>query len=151
MKALSIRAPWWWWILYGGKDIENRTRRTHYRGPILLHASSWWSLPQVRADNNAATDMARHNGKAFQLLHESDFNHVRALGGHIVAAAEIVDCLEPTLYGNAASSPWHMPGQYGWKLANVRPVNNPMPCKGALGLFETGMRVEGKTLFSKEL
>lgn len=39
MKALSIRQPWASLIIFGGKDIENRTWRTKHRGPILIHAS----------------------------------------------------------------------------------------------------------------
>lgn len=38
MKALSIRQPWAWLILHGGKDMENRSRRTHMRGRICVHA-----------------------------------------------------------------------------------------------------------------
>ena len=38
MKILSVRQPWAW-LLFNGKDIENRTWRTSYRGPLLIHAS----------------------------------------------------------------------------------------------------------------
>ena len=38
MKTLSVRQPWAWLIVYGGKDIENRSWRTPYRGPLLIHA-----------------------------------------------------------------------------------------------------------------
>lgn len=149
MKALSIRAPWWWWILYGGKDIENRSRRTHYRGPVLIHASTWWSAPRAILDNAAATDMAHRSGNTSLILDKSELNRIRAHSGHIVGVAEIVDCLEqpadfPIQAGqvwNLPGSPWHMPGQYGWKLANVRPIINPTPLKGALGLFETDYTV----------
>lgn len=39
MKAISIKEPWATLILEGKKTIETRTRNTHYRGKILLHAS----------------------------------------------------------------------------------------------------------------
>lgn len=39
MKALSVRQPYAWLIVNGIKDIENRTWRTGYRGPVLIHAS----------------------------------------------------------------------------------------------------------------
>ena len=39
MKCLSILQPWAWAIIHGGKDVENRTWRTAYRGPLLIHAS----------------------------------------------------------------------------------------------------------------
>lgn len=38
VKALTIRQPWAWATIYGGKDVENRRRRTAYRGPLLIHA-----------------------------------------------------------------------------------------------------------------
>ena len=38
-KAISIRQPWCQHILYDGKDVENRTWPTRYRGPVLIHAS----------------------------------------------------------------------------------------------------------------
>jgi hypothetical protein len=36
MKALSVRAPWAEMIASGAKSIEIRSRRTHYRGPLLI-------------------------------------------------------------------------------------------------------------------
>lgn len=38
MKTVSIRQPWASFIAQGIKDIENRTWRTNYRGPIYIHA-----------------------------------------------------------------------------------------------------------------
>jgi len=32
-------------------------------------------------------------------------------------------------------SPWAVIGQYHWQLANVRPLAEPVPCKGALKLW----------------
>jgi hypothetical protein len=39
LKALAVRQPWAWLIVNGFKDIENRSRRIHHRGPLLIHAS----------------------------------------------------------------------------------------------------------------
>jgi hypothetical protein len=39
MIALSIRQPWASMIVYGFKPVENRPRTSHYRGPLLIHAS----------------------------------------------------------------------------------------------------------------
>ncbi len=43
-KALSVRQPWAWAIIYGGKDIENRTAVSVRKGTmepkeICIHAS----------------------------------------------------------------------------------------------------------------
>ena len=39
LKAISIRQPWCHNILCDGKDVENRTWRTHFRGTVLIHAA----------------------------------------------------------------------------------------------------------------
>jgi ASCH domain len=39
VKALSVRQPFAEAIVDGTKDVEYRTRRTHHRGPLLIHAS----------------------------------------------------------------------------------------------------------------
>jgi len=36
MKALSVRAPWAALIAHGHKTLEIRSRRTHYRGALLI-------------------------------------------------------------------------------------------------------------------
>ena len=38
MKALTVRQPWAWAIVHAGKRIENRTRRTNFRGRFYIHA-----------------------------------------------------------------------------------------------------------------
>ncbi len=37
--ALSVRPPWAEQIVSGEKDIENRSWRMRYRGPIFIHES----------------------------------------------------------------------------------------------------------------
>lgn len=37
-KGLTFIQPWASAIAFAGKDIENRTWRTHYRGPLAIHA-----------------------------------------------------------------------------------------------------------------
>ena len=112
--ALSIRQPWAELIVRGVKDIENRTWRTHYRGPVLIHAS----LKYEHDISDAARDYCdrlRNNGVLF------------ACGG-IIGVAEIVDCV--TSY----PSPW-FEGPFGFVLANARPL--PFrPLSGRLNLFE---------------
>lgn len=106
LPALSIRQPWACRILYDGKDIENRTWHTSYRGRFYIHAS-----------------------KGFD---KEDREHVlRAampLGG-IVGIAEIVDCV------TKSDSPWFS-GPFGFVLRNIQALDKPIPCRGALGFFK---------------
>ena len=126
MKALSIRAPWWWFILHGGKDIENRSWPTTYRGPVLVHASKWWSLRDVAEDTETAVRMNRAaDGPRGASV---SFRDMRDSGGNIVGRVEIIDCV------TESRSPWFF-GEYGFVLANPVAFDTPIPCKGMLGFF----------------
>jgi hypothetical protein len=39
-KAITVTQPYASSIVYGGKDIENRSWYTHYRGPVAIHAGA---------------------------------------------------------------------------------------------------------------
>lgn len=111
-RALSVRQPWAWAIL-NGKDIENRSRRTHYRGDVLLHAS-------LKYERSARPP----NGHPWPPhIVGADFQ----IGG-IIGVVEIVDCVEES------TSPWFA-GPFGYVLANPRPLAF-MPMMGALGFFK---------------
>ncbi|MDR1497997.1 MAG: ASCH domain-containing protein [Puniceicoccales bacterium] len=79
LPALAIRQPYAWLVVNGIKDIENRSRRTHYRGKVLIHASL--------SENLLFTDsIAGLSTRAGIELPES-----YDMGG-IVGIAEIVGC-----------------------------------------------------------
>lgn len=136
-KAISIRAPWWVWILETGqpwqKTIENRTRRSHYRGPVLIHASSWWREQEVLADQRSAMLAARADGS--YPVPPLTMGDMKRFGGHIVGIADMVDCVE------AHDSPWFC-GPFGYVLENARWIAEPFAQKGALGLFEVEYDIE---------
>ena len=113
MKALSIMQPWAWLIATGHKDIENRSWRTDYRGPVLIHAGKRMDPDFADAQDWGWPDIER----------PCDFD----MGG-IVGEAEIVGCI------TASPSRWFC-GPYGFLIRNARPL--PFrPCRGQLGFFE---------------
>lgn len=123
MKALSIQQPYAFAILCGpGKDVENRTWPTIYRGRLLVHAG-------LREDRKAVGPVcemiADRRGKtAGEVL--GWYRDHRQLGG-IVGAVDLVDCVRDH------PSPWFN-GPFGFVLAN--PVWGPLlPCRGRLGIF----------------
>lgn len=132
MKIISIRAPWWWWILHGGKDIENRDWKSDYRGPLIIHASSYWSLNDVRGDWESGCDMWKKqpvNPEGVCGTHPGREDHVKSMGGHIVGVTDMVDCVD------SSRSPWFV-GKYGFVLQSPRPLAKPIPFKARLGLIE---------------
>lgn len=108
MKVLSIKQPWAWLIVYGGKDIENRTWQTKYRGKFLVHASASLDKDAVyRFHNDLPLDL--------------DF-------GGIIGEVELVDVV------TNHSSKW-FEGPFGFVLKNPRPLKY-IPLKGKLNFFD---------------
>jgi len=109
MKTLTIRQPWTSLILSGQKDVENRSWKTSYRGPILIHAA-------------AATD--RDAIKA-------GIGNPDSPTGVILGVVTLVDIVTDS------DSPWAEEGQFHWILADPKPFAEPIPARGALGLWNS--------------
>lgn len=120
--CLSIRQPWAWLILNSGKDIENRTWPTRFRGRVLIHAGKG----MTRAEFDDAMDFIALNAGIPLDFSEPEFDQLQR--GGIVGEAEIVDCV------TQSPSPWFV-GEYGFVLRNAKPLPFE-PCKGALGFFK---------------
>jgi hypothetical protein len=110
VKALSIKQPWAWAILYAGKEIENRSWRTQYRGPLVIHAGA-----QPHPDATMPRGVRKYT---------PDEIHY----GAILGVVDLVDVVEES------RSRW-FGGPYGWVLTNPRRLQHPIPCKGRLGLW----------------
>src|SRR5690348_5615469 len=108
MRAITIHQPWAELIVRGEKDVENRSWRTHHRGPLLIHAGA-------RAD---AASFAEHG--------VSDDAERSA----IIGVVEVVDCTRDR------TSRWHAEGSWGWYLVGARRFRKSVPMKGRRGLFE---------------
>jgi hypothetical protein len=154
MRALTVRPPWSWAIAYAGKSVENRTWTTRWRGLLAIHAGQ---RPDKAAFSDACMlDFCVRAGAV-----------PRYDCGRIVAVAELAGihhaddcahcCPEPedwdpsndsmpcTNYEGPCRnhcSPWAFPDVWHWKLASVRPLPEPVPCKGALGLWRLPEDVE---------
>lgn len=120
MKAISIRQPWAWLIIHAGKDIENRSWPTRFRGRVLVHAAQGMTRQEYF---DVEHFIAGHHGGRIQLPPADDL----ARGG-IIGSVEIVDCV------SESNSPWFF-GPYGFILRNPEPLPFA-PMRGRLGLFE---------------
>jgi hypothetical protein len=122
--ALSIRQPWAWLIVHGWKNIENRTWRTRFRGPVLIHASKGMTAGEYRA---AQIFMA-----AFTPLEMPPMGDLPR--GGIVGVATILDCVDQH------PSEWFT-GPFGFVMDEARALPF-VGCPGRLGFFA----VSGSTL-----
>ena len=133
MRALSVKQPWAWAIVTGRKDVENRSRPHPWTSAVgevvALHSSA-------TIDKRARRDLV-------------DRRYARALGfgddprvacGAVLATMRISNvheaftgCCDP-LY--AETEGWHV------EWDDLRPLVVPIPCKGALGLWQVPELVE---------
>jgi hypothetical protein len=151
LRALTVQQPFAWAIAYGGKNVENRIRQMHYRGPLAIHAGLGMHeghLPAQTPEGHAAAvalDAIGGRGNCWNPRHRipsalSPPPHPGLALGAVIALAEVTgchwweDCWRPGS-GRLCSS-WAMFDQYHIEISNVRVLPEPVPAKGMLGLWK---------------
>jgi hypothetical protein len=133
MRALSITRPWPALIVRCGKRAENRSWTTRYRGPMLLHAAQSWEPMALTLAAQAQWRLGEDLG--VDRLSRRNADHPTG----IVAVVELVGVCDVTVGTDLGAclqcGPWAFAGQYHWCLDQVRPLPEPVPCRGALGLW----------------
>jgi hypothetical protein len=124
MKVLSVKQPWAALLVNGIKDIENRTRRTTFRGRILIHAS------KAQRSEFIADFLTEEQAKAVceAKIEDSDFRK-SLVRGMIIGSIEIYDCVKND------SSIWAEKNVWNWKVRKPILFKKPIPAKGKLGLW----------------
>lgn len=117
MKALSIRQPWAWLIVHGGKDIENRSWATSFRGIFFVHAAAGMTMREY----DSAQLFAKVRG-------------VEIPPAEALQRGGIIGRVEMTGYVLKSDSPW-FEGPCGFVLRNPVALRFH-PMKGRLGFFE---------------
>ena len=112
IRCLSVRQPWASLIVDGTKTIENRSWQTHYRGPLLIHASQTVDRDACREFGLDADSLPR---------------------GVILGVVTVADCKPPD---EPCRSRWADKGAYHWLLTNPRRLRRSVPFAGRVGLFK---------------
>jgi ASCH domain len=104
--------PWAHLVVSGIKRIENRTWRTNYRGPLLIHAGVNWHDERL---------------EEIEERHALTIPRDLPLGG-VVGMVELVDVV-------LQSDDPFFHGPFGWVLANARSIRF-RPLSGHVGVFD---------------
>lgn len=142
MKALTVKQPWAWAIINGGKNVENRSKPTKYRGNLYIHGGLGYakeaeeSQAMQEAWINAAQALPRERGYMGPLRQKSLFLDY----GFVIGTVDVIDChADSECLGWAEDgsmcSGWAMEGYYHWVLASPRPLACPFPETGKLGIW----------------
>ncbi|MGQ7313397.1 hypothetical protein ACUOFU_16950 [Microbacterium arabinogalactanolyticum] len=141
MRILTVRQPWAHAIIHQGKDVENRVRNVagDYRGPIAIHAGLKVFDPRGEESQRIAAItgyrplmmMPGQYGAIIGVVDLVGVHQVVPFGGRM--HCETVPAPTDAAMSGACSS-WADVDAYHLVLANPRPLAEPIPYKGALGL-----------------
>jgi hypothetical protein len=146
MKALTLTQPWATLVAIGAKRIETRSWPTSYRGPLAIHAArSFPSWARAFTTEPICYDTVRRSrSTAARLAAAYPLGCVLATCRLAnVLPTEVIDnalnvfgvSLEPLDFREKAFGDYS-PGRYAWILEDVHELAEPIPAKGALGLWE---------------
>jgi hypothetical protein len=133
MKAITLRQPWATLVAIGAKRYETRAWTTTYRGHVAIHAAKSfprWALESCTRDRNVRRALILGGIRDYQDLPR----------GAVIAIARIVDCVPAELVVAGLGKRQRAlgdfgPGRWAWQLADVQPLPEPEPARGALGLW----------------
>lgn len=115
MRGLTVHRPWAWSIIFAGKDVENRSRATRWRGMLAIHAGLG-SVDGIR-DHVPGGAYDRFPDDAYQWA------------GYIIGVVDLTDVAP-------SRSPWaELATPNHWHLSNPRPLKTPVRARGLPGLW----------------
>lgn len=127
VKALTVCQPWAWAIMAGLKRVENRSWRTEYRGPLVIHAGKSRRFLCERLPDGTGVDEGR------------------LVFGVILGVVEMVDCLWAD-DASLAGDPF-VEGPWCWVLREPRVLAEPVMYRGQQNLFDVPSEVVGEGKF----
>jgi hypothetical protein len=166
MKAITLYQPWATLVAIGAKRIETRSWSTQYRGPLAIHVSKrvpkeYQKLCGFTAPEPFKSVLEGHLwtaepctigmfGPAMRYSAPREKLHL----GCVIATCDLIGVdqfgdwidRDPVTWLKGKSyfvlSDWERAfgdfsvGRYGWFLDNVKLLPEPIPAKGAQGLWE---------------
>jgi hypothetical protein len=141
--------PWATLVAIGENSIETRSWGTRHRGPLAIHAAK--GFPRD------ARELARLSPYR-QALARHGYSDAAALPlGAVIAVAALEDVMrfdrKSMTEVRSRAQKGELPqyeadfgdfsaGRYGWILKDVRPLREPIPARGMLGLWEVPRELE---------
>lgn len=140
MKVLSVRNPYAAAIAAGLKGYETRSRRTSYRGPVIISAGAVYGMQ----DEKPETIRKECSIRSSVLSAGIDTEKTGA-----VCFATLTDCIRVEEIRNDISDTeeacgFYSDGRYAWKLEDVVPIPGHVDCPGRPWMYEAGQAEIGK-------
>jgi len=135
VKALTLTQPWASLVALGHKQIETRSWRTHYRGPLAIHAAQ--GFPPF------AREFAAEEYAIGRLTERPPHRSPPRLPRGALVAIVVLDDVRPTeevaleTTGLERRLGDFTSGRWAWLFDPTKRfvLDEPIFCKGALGLW----------------
>jgi hypothetical protein len=138
MKVLSMIQPWATLLVLRETQNETRTWRTHYRGPLAIHASQKTDKRACREEPVAS------------ILSGHGYSEETLPTGVIMATCRLIHCFQvidnneafaildngQTVGGTDYLIGGYGVGHYVWEITDMRILQVFIPAKGKLGFWE---------------
>lgn len=142
LRGLTLWRPWAASIVHGPKRVENRPWAPPAR---MLAEGLWIAIHAGRTWDREGAAFVRN------LWPEARATVPHGTEEGIVGIARVVDALtfeegdRDGLWGRGSGGPdpkdpWSF-GPYVWRLEHVRALNEPIPCRGAQGLWRLPVEI----------
>src|SRR6185369_15077202 len=166
MKALSLTEPWASLVVTGEKKIETRSWKTEYRGLIAIQAAKGFPAWAKEIIGVSFFKVLEKHG----IFSQKDFAFGAIIGvaeiraclstnggylnftsgsievsnGIIKSDISVIDYKKPLPGTTENCFGDYSANRYMWFLENPRRLKTPIPCNGALSLWEVPKEIEGK-------
>ena len=140
VRCVSLWQPWASLIAVGIKSVETRSwpaPATILGCRIAIHA----------AKTNKGMWLAAQDKELWKVCLEAlTFDERGFLPSGVIVATALVEVsipterLKPDIFGNFSQ------GRFGWMLADIRPLDTPIPAKGAQGIFMASLDASNEKL-----
>jgi len=131
-RALTLIQPWATLIVRGHKHYETRSWRTSYRGQVYIHAGAkidWQSVEFYHEHGLLGRSLPRRGDLPTKA---------------VVAVADLAGCYPTpvawiTWADDGSSVEYscgdYSPGRWAWEFQNIRVLDEPVECRGNMGLW----------------
>jgi activating signal cointegrator 1 len=163
MKALTLTQPWASLVAIGAKKIETRSWSTDYRGPLAIHAAKGLgpvggktglrALIESQPFNRALCDVGSNGmldwwgkdvvdelplGAIVAVCRLVSVIQIDRIEGNWLHGAAMIDGSPVMTHLTSQERAFgdYAPKRFAWLLTDLRPIDPPIPAKGALSLWD---------------
>jgi len=158
VKCVSLWQPWASLLVHGKKRCETRSWPTNYHGPLLVHAAKKWNTELAEyAVSPPFRKALEAIGVSFTATEEAARGGWGLPFGAIVGCVQLDHCIETRsihFTADPAEVRWvgmlngwqfpiseqpfgdYSPGRFAWYCTKFMPFAEPIPYRGAQGMFD---------------